>query len=257
MPTDTGTSKYMVVREALQDRLSALSTGDKLPSEKRLCEQFDVSRITLRHAVDGLVNDGFLVREHGRGTFVAPPRQNDRHPERFTDSIPGFHRQQTEAGNTVTSRVLRQELVSADAELATRLGVKDGTAVIELVRLRYVNGQLHQYVVTFLPYEQFPQTLTTDFSEGSLYDHMEEIFGVVPYRNDLTVRVEEAPPEVALNLEVQPEIRLLSIASTVFDQNEQRVAFGIAWHTPATSEVDFSMRLAQITPENAGAGKER
>ncbi|MFT4044409.1 MAG: GntR family transcriptional regulator [Gordonia sp. (in: high G+C Gram-positive bacteria)] len=251
MTMDAGTSKYVAVRSSLLRRISDMEVGDRLPSESALCDEFGVSRITLRHAVDGLVQDGRLTREHGRGTFVSAPQPGVHYPERFADLVTGFHRQQTSAGHTVTTRVLGQELVPADDEVARLLELPVGESVIKLVRLRYVNGQLHQHVVTFLPYARFPEALTTDLTEGSLYDYLHDKYGITLARNDLTVRVVEATPEIAMNLFVEPGLRLLSIASTVFTADDTPVAFGIARHTPENSEIDLSLRVADPSLKEA------
>lgn len=242
MDLATGTSKYRAVRAKLLDRISRLPVGERLPSEVELCEEFDVSRITLRHAVDGLVQDGRLTREHGRGTFVTEPPTSERHPERFTDTVLGLHRQQSSEGHLVSTRVLRQELVPAETLVAEKLGVGVGDSLIKLVRLRFVDGQLHQHVVTYLPYVRYPDVITADLSEASLFDFLESRYGVSLVRNDLVVRVEEADAEIALNLEVPPGLRLLTIDSTVADANDVPVAFGTARHSPDTSEITLNLR---------------
>lgn len=245
MEMSAGTSKYVAVRALLLERLSAMTVGERLPSEKELCEQFGVSRITLRHAVDGLVQDGRLAREHGRGTFVTEPQPGVHYPERFADEVTGFHRQQTASGNVVTTRVLRQELLPADDEIARRLGVAPGVGVVELVRLRFVNGQLHQHVVTYLPHDRFPAVFSADFSAGSLFDFLHDEYDVMLCRNELTVRVEEASPEIALNLEVPSGLRLLTIDSTVWDADDAVVAFGTARHSPENSEITLTLQTSK------------
>ncbi|MDQ0643873.1 GntR family transcriptional regulator [Microbacterium murale] len=242
MELTAGTTKYRAVRAKLLDRISSLPVGERIPSEAELCDEFEVSRITLRHAVDGLVQDGRLAREHGRGTFVTEPTASERHPERFTDTVLGLHRQQTSEGHLVSTRVLRQELVPAEALVAEKLGIEVGDSVIKLVRLRYVDRQLHQHVVTYLPYERYPDVITADLSEASLFDFLEARYGVFLVRNDLIVRVEEASAEVALNLEVAPGLRLLTIDSTVADEGDVPVAFGTARHSPDTSEITLNLR---------------
>lgn len=244
MEGQTGRSKYRAVRDDLLQRISNLEVGDKLASEQALCEEFGVSRITLRHAVDGLVQDGWLTREHGRGTFVTEPKAGVHYPERFAEAVTGFYRQQTAAGHEVTTRVLRQELIPADETTARILDITAGERVIELVRLRYVNDQLHQHVVTHLPYEKFPDCATQDFTSGSLYDYLRDAYGVTLARNDMRVSVAEAAPDVALNLAVEPGLRLLSVASTVYDDLDRPVAHGTARHTPVNGEIEFSLRVA-------------
>ncbi|MGO2751123.1 MAG: GntR family transcriptional regulator [Pseudoclavibacter sp.] len=242
MEANAGTSKYLAVRKSLLERISTMEIGERLPAEPTLCAEFEVSRITLRHAVDGLVQDGRLTREHGRGTFVSEPQAGVHYPERFADEVTGFHRQQTSAGHTVKTRVLRQGLAPASEAIAKLLGIDFAATVVELVRLRFVNDQLHQYVVTYLPYERFPDAQTADFSEASLYAYLNERYGVTLHRNDLVVTVEEATPEIALNLDIAVGTRLLGISSTVFDADGRAVAQGTAWHTPENSEISLSLR---------------
>lgn len=243
--SSAGTAKYQTVRDELLDRIGRMTVGDRLPSETELCEQFAVSRITLRKAVDGLVQDGWLAREHGRGTFVTEPRADDHYPEHFTEAVTGFHRQQTSAGNVVTTRVLRQELVPASAHIAALLGIAEDEGAVELVRLRFVNGQLHQHVFTWLPYSRYPDAYAADFSDQSLYAYLQDRYDVALVRNDMTVRIDEASPEVALNLGVEAGLRLLTIDSLVFDAEGAPVAFGTARHTPENSEISLTLHSSR------------
>lgn len=247
MTTAAGTSKYRAVRAKLLERIELLPVGDKLPSEVELCDEFGVSRITLRHAVDGLVQDGRLAREHGRGTFVTDPPAPVPYPEHFSDVVTGFHRQQTTAGNEVSTRVLQQELVPADAEVARRLGISVGGSVIKLARLRFVNGQVHQHVETFLPQERFVDVLTTDFSSRSLFAYLSDRYSVTLSRNELTVRIEAATAEIALSLNVEIAFRLLAVDSVVTDLDDVPVAFGTARHTPDNSEISLNLRTSHPT----------
>lgn len=247
--TESGSvqSKYLAVRAGLMARIRDLPEGSRLPAEKDLCIEFGVSRITLRHAVDGLVQNGWLRREHGRGTFVARPEQTDSHPEQFADQVTGFYRQQTEAGNIVTTRTLRQALVAATPEVSKALGIDVDGRVVELSRLRYVNGRLHQLVMTYVPYERFPEVLTRDFSVGSLFDFLAAEYDITLVRNDLVVRLERPDTNVSLNLEVPSDENLLVIDSTVYDQDGP-VAYGTARHAPDASAITFSLRAPGNSP---------
>lgn len=245
MDTAAGTSKYVAVRVRILERLSEMAVGERLPSETALCEEFGVSRITLRHAVDGLVQDGLLVREHGRGTFVTEPPAPPSVEEHFTDIVTGFHRQQTAAGNTVETRVLRQELIPAGAELAEHLAVEPGAAVVELVRLRSVNGELHHHVVTYLAHERFPDLFRADLASASLFEFLHERYDVKLVRNDIRVRVEPASADIALNLDIPVGLRLLAIDSTVAAESDVPVAYGTARYAPQHGEISLSLRSSR------------
>lgn len=233
--------KYVAVRDSLIDLIGSMEAGDRLPAEPALCERYGVSRVTVRRAMDELILSGHVVREQGRGTFVATPRVRPQVRETFADRITGFHRQQSELGRQVTTTVLRSTVThSAKAAAALDLGSAAELALLE--RLRYVDGVLHQHVITYLPAGRYPAVLSHDFSSGSLYDFLGERYGVELHRNDLLVRLEAADDRIAPLLDVEVGHPLLAIDSTVFDGADAPVAFGTALDAPASSEFAFTLR---------------
>src|SRR4051812_20774327 len=156
--------KYLAVREALRRRASALPEHTLLPPEPVLCAEYGVSRITLRRAVDGLVADGYLVREQGRGTFVARPGVRREYRESFVHRIAGFNSVMTEQGAQVGTMVLTQRVVPAPGELAPELALGAGDEVVELVRLRSVDGAPNHVAHSFLPAVRYPRAADEDFT---------------------------------------------------------------------------------------------
>lgn len=241
MPTASGTSKYVAVREHLLTRIGQLEPGTRLPAEPVLCEEYGVSRITLRHAVDGLIAEGHLVREQGRGTFVVEPQYRLRYRERFADAVTGFFTQQTAEGFRVSTEVLEQSVTLAGSGVAGQLGINAADKVVSLQRLRFVNRTLHHYVETFLPFDRFPDTAAVDFTDGSLFQYLSERHDVHLERNDLLVSVDGAPAAVAELLGVEEGERLLKVDSTVFEASGLAVAYGTSYFTPANSEISFGL----------------
>lgn len=241
MSTTSGTSKYVAVREHLLTRIQEMQPGDQLPAEPVLCDEYGVSRITLRHAVDGLIADGHLVREHGKGTFVVEPQYRLHYRERFADSVTGFYTQQTSEGFTVTTRVLDQAVKMAGEPVATQLSISPADEVVAITRLRFVNGTLHHWVITYLPYKRFPDVATVDFTDGSLYGHLGREHGVELERNDLLVSIGTASASIADLFDVPVGEKLLRVDSTAFDKDEKAVAFGTSYFTPQNSEISFGL----------------
>ncbi|MDN5697844.1 MAG: GntR family transcriptional regulator, partial [Rubrobacter sp.] len=71
---ETHRHKYQHIRGRIMDMVESLEVGEALPPERSLCEMFEVSRVTLRRALDELAREGYLVRRQGSGTFVARPK---------------------------------------------------------------------------------------------------------------------------------------------------------------------------------------
>lgn len=111
-----------------------LMPGDKIASERELCERFQVSRMTVRQAIDGLVNDGVLVRQQGRGTFVAQQKMD------LQLRITSFGQEMRMRGMVPSTRLLDCAEVVATPAVASALALEDGQRVYSLRRLRYANG---------------------------------------------------------------------------------------------------------------------
>src|SRR6266478_3907360 len=95
-----------------------LRVGDQLPTEDRLIARFGVSRITVRRAIQNLVSRGLVEIRRGKGTFVAAPKITQNLAE-----LSGFVEDMHALGRKPTARVIGKEVVTADATVASRLGL--------------------------------------------------------------------------------------------------------------------------------------
>jgi DNA-binding GntR family transcriptional regulator len=236
----TGAAKYAQVRDHLSERIAQMQPGDRLPTEPMLCREYSVSRITVRRAVDDLIREGRVVREQGRGTFVTEPRYIQQVRETFANRVTGFYRQQSDLGRDVGTQVVANHLVR-DPVAAQALGLNPADELVELERLRYVNGTLHQHVLTYLPAARFSKVLDEDLGKGSLYDRLEQKYGVVLAHNEILARLDRPSGRIAEALEIRDGECVLAIESKVYDTQGAAVAFGVARHTPSNSEIAISL----------------
>src|SRR4051812_27716823 len=209
--------KYLAVREALRRRASALPEHTLLPPEPVLCAEYGVSRITLRRAVDGLVADGHLVREQGRGTFVTRPAIRHEYRESFVHRIAGFTSVMTEQGAQVGTTVLTQRIVPAPSSVAVELALEVADDVVELVRLRSVDGAPNHVAHSFLPAVLYPKAAEADLTQGSLYEYLRREYAADLAHARIVVDVGMAAPEEAELLDVVAGSPLLVVRTTVHD----------------------------------------
>ena len=111
---------YAQIEHNLRQRIISgdLSIGEKIPTEIELCEKYSVSRITVRRAIQNLVDEGILYRLRGRGTFVSAPKREIR---KGTKSHFGYHAF-SENGPT-PCRIIEKRLLAADEKLARKLDI--------------------------------------------------------------------------------------------------------------------------------------
>ena len=174
----TARSKKQPLYDQLVDILTekienTCSPGDLLPSERELSEHYGLSRTTVRLALQELERQGLVVRQHGRGTFVA-----DR-SAKTTDLLHtySFTEQMREMGRTPSTAILSFEEIDADKSLAKHMSMHLGERVVRFKRLRSADGMPLMVETTHLPARIFPG-FTREMLEGrSLYEVIEDEFG--------------------------------------------------------------------------------
>lgn len=184
------------VRDALLELIEARSPGDAVPSERALCARLGVSRPTVRAAVDELVVAGLLVREHGRGTFVAA--------EKITQElVPGHGALRVpQARGVWTSRILEFRTLPAGARVGRRLRVSPAAEVRYAARLRLVDGAPMAIEHLHLPAALVPGLAEAELEQGDLYEHFRDRHGV---------RVGEAVQSVEPTVVTRAEAELLDV----------------------------------------------
>ena len=123
------------IEKAIED--GVLKPGDALPSERDIATFADVSRVTVRKAVENLVGDGLLHRRHGSGTFVTAPVQR---VEQSLSLLTSFTEDMARRGLSVESVFLDRGVYTPAPEETMALGLSAGELVARIARLRMANG---------------------------------------------------------------------------------------------------------------------
>src|ERR1700742_4128752 len=128
---------YARIEEAIATEIAQgeYRPGDQLPTEDALLQRFQVSRITVRRAIQNLVNRGLLEIRRGLGTFVLSPRI-----EAELTKLTGFVEDMNAAGRKASARVVSKGIVAASARVAERLQLAKGTKVMQIKRVRLAGG---------------------------------------------------------------------------------------------------------------------
>jgi GntR family transcriptional regulator len=170
----TGEPLYSIVASRAEARIASgeWQEGDRLPPERQLCQAFDVSRSTLRQALDELEQRGLVSRHQGRGTFVTRPRV--QLPIVGVFSI----RDAMEAhGLKMSTRVLNVGVIEAGRQLASDLACLPGDDIVFIERLRIGDGEPMVLDTAHLRSALFPGLEQVDLEHRSLYEILETDYG--------------------------------------------------------------------------------
>ncbi|MFI1400425.1 GntR family transcriptional regulator [Streptomyces sp. NPDC020681] len=174
-----------------------LSPGDALPSERQLCLDHGVSRVTVREALSQLVADGLAVRVHGRGTFVA------ERAHRSELRLASFHEDMRRLGLEPGTVVLSIEQDAPSSATTAALRMNDEQQAWHVRRLRLADGTPICVEDAWYSANLLPELDSADFTV-SIYDTLAARFGHPIDRAEQTVGAGSASSETAALLGVRP-----------------------------------------------------
>ncbi|MFT8316985.1 MAG: GntR family transcriptional regulator [Sporolactobacillus sp.] len=207
--------------EELIDR-QQLKIGERIPSERELTEQFQVSRMTVRQALADLVNAGALLRLKGKGTFVA-----DRNKlEKKLSQIDGFTEDMLRRGMKPGSQLIAFEQIKANPKIAERLGLMpEEAAVFVIKRIRLADAQPMAIETTYIPCRLVSGLTEKMLSNRSLYDYLEQDQGFTIDRAEESLEAAIVTSDEARLLEVSPNSPVLLIERLTFTKDEKKIEF--------------------------------
>jgi len=150
------------LREAIQNRV--LAPDEALPPERDMAEEFSVSRITVRKALDGLVGEGLLTRRQGAGTFVAS------RVEKNFSKLSSFSEDMISRGRTPRSEWLNRADGAVTPEESMILGLSPGTPVYRFHRIRFADEAPMALEYSTIPAFALP---AADAVGASLYEALD------------------------------------------------------------------------------------
>jgi GntR family transcriptional regulator len=166
-------SKQERIRDRVMDLIESMEVGQAIPSERRLCEQLGVSRLTVRAALDDLVREGHLTRRHGSGTYVSRPKIAQ------SLTLTSFSEDMRRRGMVPGARTLELSVVAAGARLGRRLQLSPEAPIVRVRRLRLADGEPMALEVLHVPADVVPGLARADLENHSFYDLLAERYGVV------------------------------------------------------------------------------
>jgi GntR family transcriptional regulator len=197
-----------------------LKVGDQLPTEDILIARFEVSRITIRRAIQNLVGRGLVEIRRGKGTFVVAPKMTQELTE-----LSGFVEDMHALGRKPTARVISKEVVTADTTVAAHLALTKGQRVVRIRRVRLADGVPLSFDETFLPLEIGKKIITNNLKVEPIFSLLERKYDIPLIEAEYKLEAVAAEIEVASALRVRQGSPIFRIERTSYSTGNRPVDY--------------------------------
>ena len=212
MPLVNNVTASQKARLHLLNLIVSSPQGSRLPGERELALDCKVARMTVRRAIDQLIQEQKLERRPGSGTFITyAPIMHEFRLKSFTEEM-------TSLGLKPSSKILLFKYVKADSIKASLLRVPIGSVLLKCTRLRLADGVALGVETVFLPTAYFPGIKEPDLS-GSLYQLLNQRYGIQIINANTSFSAAIPSQEVADQLDIQKNRACLQLEMTDLDQN--------------------------------------
>jgi GntR family transcriptional regulator len=170
---------YYQIEEAIKQKIDKGEwiSGTMISSEREFAENYEVSRMTVRQAITNLVNDGYLTRRKGKGTFVSGKKI-----EQKLLGLTSFTEDMKSRGFKPASKLVSFQTISANHQLAKALEIMQNDEIYEIKRVRLANDIPMAIETTFVP-AGLLDLKEKHIKEGSLYSQVEHAGFQIDYAN--------------------------------------------------------------------------
>jgi len=210
--------------------------GATIPSEIELSSSYHASRSTVRHALQLLVDEGYLERRKKRGTIVTRPKVD----QFAATGIRSFAEEQANVGREIRTTVINFKRERANTEVSKALGLHGKSEVYRLVRLRYVDDRTNVFVESYIPCDLYPGFDEYDFTTERLYGAMSDK-GRPVVRAHRRLSVIKADSAMSALLDVAVGDPLILMHTIGWDETGAAVEYSIATYRGDDNVFDFDV----------------
>lgn len=206
---------YLQLKNSLTEaiRSGRYAPGEPVPTETQLCEQYAVSRITVRRAISELQDEGFLEKRHGKGTFVSFRRM-----ETSLVDLAGFSETYSLQGYKVSKQLLGVTQGAADSALAQKLAISKGAPILTIRRLIIAVDTPMTIEISDFPLALFPDLASEIAGATSIYQLLKTRYGREVRHARRVINVRLAGPDEREHLHCRSGEPLFEVEKIVSDE---------------------------------------
>lgn len=183
--------KYVLISNDIRDKImtGVYAINEQLPSEKEMCVDYGVSKMTIKRALDILVAEGLVIKRRGSGTFVKDLGESQMKHIHMANQFRGMSAMNQD--KAISSNVLNFSVRTASPEIASQLNVTEDSFIYDVYRVRLVDGEPRVIEQTYMPIDVIP-SLKMEHVQSSIYNYIESELKLVIQSAHRTVSVRKA-----------------------------------------------------------------
>jgi len=201
-----------------------MEPNSMLPSERELSEKYGLSRTTVRLAFQELEKIGYIYRQHGKGTFVSNLRNQTAN---LYDAY-SYTEHMKAIGKKPKTETLGFEIIEANKFFAEKMGLKLGSKIIKIKRLRMADGQPMMLERSYLPHHKFLTLSKQDLKKLPLYEIFSEKYNEIVKIADVEFYASITSETDAKALNVQAGAPSLQLLRTTYNVDNEIIEFTIS-----------------------------
>ncbi|WP_303985025.1 GntR family transcriptional regulator [Niallia circulans] len=234
--SNSSTPLYIQLKQAIADDINdgIYTHGEKLPTEPELCEKYKVSRITVRKAVLDLVNEGYLIKKQGKGTFV-----NHVKIKRELVAVNGYSEYMNSTGKMPNPKIISYEVKEVNKEIAEKLKIDTNSPVLELKRLLHLDNEPLLHETSTYSLELFPELDQYVEENKSMHKILNETYGRTPAFNNKILNVILANSELAGYLQCNISDPLYQLEKVAYNKDKDPLYHSLLYYN--VNKVSFTI----------------
>lgn len=192
-----------------------LKPGDRLPSERSMCEMWDYNRSTLRSAIKQLILEGKIYNKNGSGTYVS-----EKKLVRNLQNADGFYQAARKAGREITTQVICTDFCETTKNIGQKMKLPLGHKLFRLVRVRFLDQIPVTISTAYLDAERFPGIELMDFESDSLYAMLKAHYGVEAAGGQEKLGITYCDAQEAVYLQVEEGAPVIYQSGVTMDEQD-------------------------------------
>ncbi|NTW72130.1 MAG: GntR family transcriptional regulator [Eubacteriaceae bacterium] len=218
-----GSPIYLTIVEDMKQKINAgeLKPGDMIKSENTLCDDYNVSRMTVRKSLTVLASEGYIYSVPGKGNFVNEPNQ-DKY-------ILYFNEMNSIESSIEETELLDVNIVKPTLEILFNLQIPENKRVVVIRRIMINDGDPVAYDIKYIPYYRGMPIVEKEIHYATFPEIVAKKKSLFAINKELKIRVQRPDAEIKAVLNIEDTDPVMAIEQKLLDENSKPIGWGVTY----------------------------